>query len=166
MLPKSMVDLYAAMRRDTKAGLSIRALQRKYDVGFLTVQKADVGLAGAAAEASATAAIDQACRMLRLPTIRSQFPELAETADREQMSYLGFLSELLLAECDDRARRRSERRIKAAGLPRDKSLRKFVFDANPNIDPAIATSSPNANGSRRACRSASSATPARASLTC
>lgn len=55
----------------------------------------------------------------------------------EQMSYLGFLSELLLAECDDRSRRRSERRIKAAGFPRDKSLRKFDFDANPNIDAAM-----------------------------
>ncbi|MFJ4526186.1 ATP-binding protein [Streptomyces sp. NPDC088810] len=88
-------------------------------------------------EQAATAAIDQACRMLRLPTIRSQFPELAEAAGREQMSYLGFLSELLLAECDDRARRRSERRIKAAGFPRDKSLRKFDFDANPNIDAAM-----------------------------
>jgi DNA replication protein DnaC len=87
-------------------------------------------------EQAATAAIDQACRMLRLPTVRSQFPELAESAAREQMSYLGFLSELLMAECDDRARRRSERRIKAAGFPRDKSLRKFDFDANPNIDPA------------------------------
>ncbi|MFW6721635.1 IS21-like element helper ATPase IstB [Streptomyces sp. MAR4 CNY-716] len=74
--------------------------------------------------------------MLRLPTIRSQFPDLAATASREQMSYLGFLAELLLAECDDRARRRSERRIKAAGFPRDKSLRKFDFDANPNIDAA------------------------------
>ncbi|PNE39957.1 MULTISPECIES: IS21-like element helper ATPase IstB [Streptomyces] len=87
-------------------------------------------------EQAATAAIDQACRMLRLPTIRAQFPELSESAAREQMSYLGFLSELLMAECDDRARRRSERRIKAAGFPRDKSLRKFDFDANPNIDPA------------------------------
>lgn len=29
-------------------------------------------------EQAATAAIDQACRMLRLPTIRSQFPELGE----------------------------------------------------------------------------------------
>ncbi|WP_302185620.1 ATP-binding protein [Streptomyces buecherae] len=37
---------------------------------------------------------------------------------------------------DDRARRRSERRIKAAGFPREKSLRSFDFDANPNIDPA------------------------------
>jgi DNA replication protein DnaC len=87
-------------------------------------------------EQAADASIDQACRMLRLPTIRSQFGELADTAAREQMSYLGFLAELLLAECDDRARRRSERRIKAAQFPRQKSLREFDFDANPGIDPA------------------------------
>lgn len=40
VLPKSKVNLYAAIRRDAKAGLSSRALQRKYGVGFLTVQKA------------------------------------------------------------------------------------------------------------------------------
>ena len=74
--------------------------------------------------------------MLRLPTIRAQFPGLAEVASREQMSYRGFLAELLMSECDDRARRRSERRIKAAAFPRDKSLRAFDFDANPNVDPA------------------------------
>jgi DNA replication protein DnaC len=68
-------------------------------------------------EQAADAAVDQACRMLRLPTIRTQFPDLAEAAAREQMSYRGFLAELLIAECDDRARRRSERRIKAAGFP-------------------------------------------------
>ena len=33
------------------------------------------------------------------------------------MSYRGLLAELLLAECDDRARRRSERRITAAKFP-------------------------------------------------
>jgi DNA replication protein DnaC len=88
-------------------------------------------------EQAAQAAVDQACRMLRLPTIRGQFPELAEAAAREQMSYLGFLAELLMAECDDRARRRSERRIKAAAFPREKSLRAFDYDANPNIDPAV-----------------------------
>jgi DNA replication protein DnaC len=87
-------------------------------------------------EEAATTAIDQACRMLRLPTIRGQFPDLAEAASREQMSYRGFLAELLLSECDDRARRRSERRIKAAGFPREKSLRAFDYDANPNIDAA------------------------------
>jgi DNA replication protein DnaC len=87
-------------------------------------------------EQAADTAIHQSCRMLRLPTIRSQFGEVAEAAAREQMSYLGFLAELLLAECDDRLRRRSERRIKAAAFPRTKSLREFDFDANPNVDPA------------------------------
>nr|WSZ20633.1 IS21-like element helper ATPase IstB [Streptomyces canus]WSZ21094.1 IS21-like element helper ATPase IstB [Streptomyces canus] len=87
-------------------------------------------------EQAADTAVDQACRMLRLPTIRSQYPELAEAAGRDQMTYRGFLAELLLSECDDRARRRSERRIKAAGFPREKSIRQFDFDANPVIDPA------------------------------
>jgi len=49
------------------------------------------------------------------------------------MTYRGFLAELLMAECDDRGRRRSERRIKAACFPRQKELRAFDFQANPNI---------------------------------
>ena len=53
------------------------------------------------------------------------------------MSYRGFLAELLMAECDDLARRRSERRIKAAQFPREKSLRAFDFEANGNIDAAV-----------------------------
>nr|WP_221382960.1 IS21-like element helper ATPase IstB [Actinoplanes polyasparticus] len=88
-------------------------------------------------EQAADAAIDSACRLLRLPTIRGQFGDLAEAAARDQQSYRGFLAELLMAECDDRARRRSERRIKAAAFPRDKSLRAFEFDANPHVDPAV-----------------------------
>ncbi|MFI1035216.1 hypothetical protein [Streptomyces sp. NPDC020951] len=36
----SKVDLYAAIRRDSRAGLSNRALQNKYGVGFRTVRKA------------------------------------------------------------------------------------------------------------------------------
>jgi DNA replication protein DnaC len=88
-------------------------------------------------EQAADTAIDSACRVLRLPTIRSQFPDLAARAAREQMSYLNFLAELMLAECDERARRRSERRIRAAGFPRAKTLRDFDFAANPAIDPAV-----------------------------
>ncbi|WP_426544802.1 IS21-like element helper ATPase IstB [Streptomyces sp. UG1] len=82
-------------------------------------------------------AVDNACRMLRLPTIRGQYPAMADAAEREQLTYRGFLAELLMAECDDRDRRRSERRIKAAGFPRQKALKDFDFDANPNIEPAI-----------------------------
>ncbi|WP_276204646.1 IS21-like element helper ATPase IstB [Streptomyces kanamyceticus] len=39
-------------------------------------------------------------------------------------------------QCDDRARRRSERRVKAAAFPRQKLIRDFDFDSNPNVDPA------------------------------
>jgi DNA replication protein DnaC len=88
-------------------------------------------------EQAADAAIDQACRMLRLPTIRQHFSETADTAARRQESYRAFLTELLMAECDDRARRRSERRFRAAAFPREKSLRAFDYAANPNLDPAV-----------------------------
>ena len=37
---QSRVDLYAALRRDSAAGLSNRALQRKYGVTWSTVNKA------------------------------------------------------------------------------------------------------------------------------
>jgi len=53
-------------------------------------------------EEAARAAVDQACRRLRLPTMRV------------------VVAELLMAECDDRDRRSSLRRVKAAGFPRDK----------------------------------------------
>ncbi|CDR18163.1 hypothetical protein GCM10022420_094760 [Streptomyces iranensis] len=80
--------------------------------------------------------MDTACPLLRLPSIRKEFADIAGRAAKDQLTYRGFLAELLMAECDDRARRRSERRIKAAGFPREKSLRTFDFDANPNADAA------------------------------
>jgi DNA replication protein DnaC len=87
-------------------------------------------------EQAAQAAVDQACRSLRLPTIRTRVEEITAAAQREQLTYWGFLAELLLAECDDRDRRRSARRVKAAGFPREKWLNDFDFDANPNINAA------------------------------
>jgi DNA replication protein DnaC len=87
-------------------------------------------------EQAAAAAIDQACRRLRLPTIRGLVEEATTVAQREQLTYHGFLAELLLAECDDRDRRSSVRRVKAAGFPRDKWLGDFDFAANTHINPA------------------------------
>jgi DNA replication protein DnaC len=95
-----------------------------------------VGRRRALTEQAAEAAIDQACRQLRLPTVRTQVAEVVAAAEREQLSYRGFLAELLLAECDDREHRRSARRIKAAGFPREKWLADFDFAANPAINPA------------------------------
>ena len=87
-------------------------------------------------EQAADAAVDQACRSLRLPTIRSRFTEIADAAEREQLTYRGFLAELLLAECDDRDCRRTVRRVRAAGFPREKWLSDFDYDANPAINAA------------------------------
>jgi len=69
-------------------------------------------------EQAALAAIESGTRVLRLPTIRDRFEEIAAAAQREQLSYLGFLAELVMAECDDRDKRRAARRIHDAGFPR------------------------------------------------
>jgi DNA replication protein DnaC len=88
-------------------------------------------------EQAAVAAIDSATRVLRLPTIRDRFTEIAAAAQREQLSYLGFLAELVMAECDDRDRRRAARRIHHAGFPRGKRLEEFDFEANSSVSPAV-----------------------------
>ncbi|GII06189.1 ATP-binding protein [Planobispora takensis] len=88
-------------------------------------------------EEAAETSIYQACQRLHLPTIRGQFVEPAAIAPRNQMSYLGFLAELLMAECGYRARKASERRIRLASFPRQRSLREFDFEANSNVDPAV-----------------------------
>jgi len=99
-------------------------------------------------EQAASAAIEQGCRMLRLPTIRDRFAEIAAAAEREQLSYLGFLSELVIAECDDRARRRAERRIRDAGFPRPKRLEEFSLTPTRPSTPQSSGSWPPAPGSR------------------
>ncbi len=61
-------------------------------------------------EQAADAAIDTACRVLRLPTIRARFAEAADKAEHDQLTYRGFLAELFMAECEDRDHRRVSRR--------------------------------------------------------
>ena len=46
-------------------------------------------------EPASDAAIDTACRVLRLPTMRAQFADTVARAEREHLSYRGFLAELL-----------------------------------------------------------------------
>jgi DNA replication protein DnaC len=87
-------------------------------------------------EEAAAAAVDTACRRLRLPTIRPVVDDAVAAATKDQLTYTGLLAELLLAEVDDRDRRSTLRRVKAAGFPREKYLEDFDHDANPNINPA------------------------------
>jgi len=78
-------------------------------------------------EQAAIAAVDQACRRLRLPTVRAVLEEALSVARKEQLSYQGFLAELLLAECDDRDRRSSIRRVKAANFPGTSGLETSIL---------------------------------------
>jgi DNA replication protein DnaC len=87
-------------------------------------------------EPAVVAAIEAGCRTLRLPTIRDRFTEVAAAAEREQLTYLGFLAELVMSECDDRTTRRALRRVHDAAFPRPKRLEEFDFAANPAINPA------------------------------
>ena len=88
-------------------------------------------------DAAADAAIEQACRILRLPTIRERYHELAAAAGRQQAGYKGFLVELLSVECDEREERRKTRLVREAGFPRTKRLDTFDFGANPLVDAAL-----------------------------
>ena len=54
--------------------------------------------ARAITEEAADAAVDTACRVPRLPTIRGQFAAAADKAERDQLTYRGFLAELRMGE--------------------------------------------------------------------
>jgi DNA replication protein DnaC len=88
-------------------------------------------------DTAADAAIDQACRILRLPTIRDRHGEVAAAASRQQASYKGFLVELLSIECDDREQRRKARLVREAAFPRPKRLEDFDYTANPDVPAAL-----------------------------
>jgi DNA replication protein DnaC len=84
-------------------------------------------------ESLTEAAIDQHCRLLRLPTIAAQCQRLAKDAVQQRQPYLTYLAELLSAEVDERERHTIERRIKEARLPRIKTLEDFDFSAAPLV---------------------------------
>lgn len=46
---------------------------------------------------AADAAVDQACRMLQVLTMRARFAEIADAAQRERLTYRGCLAELMMA---------------------------------------------------------------------
>jgi DNA replication protein DnaC len=91
-------------------------------------------------DTAALASIGAATIELHLPTVRSEAARRAETANRQQASYLVYLADVLAAEIDDRAERRRSRRIHEARFPRIKRLADFDLAAAPSVNPAtIAT---------------------------
>jgi hypothetical protein len=77
---------------------------------------------------------------------------------KDQMTYRGFLAELLMADCDDGARPRSERRIKTAGFRLGKSLKSATLTKTGRTDVLQLDSAPFADTAVASIR-ASGTTP-------
>ncbi|WP_328391250.1 IS21-like element helper ATPase IstB [Nocardia sp. NBC_00416] len=153
----SRVELYAAIRQDLRAGLSKRAIERKYGVGWRTVARATESvLPGPRKEYSPRPQkldpykpfIDDVLRAdlngpprqrhtatriyQRLVTERG----MADVSYQRVSAYIRERRPQLRTE-QLTARRRTERLVGAAGFPRAKTLEGFDFAANPSIDPAV-----------------------------
>jgi DNA replication protein DnaC len=68
---------------------------------------------------------------LHLPTARGCYQELAESARREELSYEGYLLEVVQRECQLRRQHRMERLLRESRLPVDKSLGSFDLKRLP-----------------------------------
>jgi DNA replication protein DnaC len=87
----------------------------------------------AATENLEKAAVEQQCRVLRLPAVAEQCAPMAEVAVKQRQTYLSYLEALLAVELEERERNTIVRRIKEAHLPRMKTLEEFDFTKAPQV---------------------------------
>ncbi len=87
-------------------------------------------------EPAAAAAISAACKTLYLSGTARIAASMAEEAARARLSHQGYLAEVLTFECDERADRRRDRRVKEARFPRPKRLEELDLMQIPDLPPA------------------------------
>ncbi|HEX5846507.1 MAG TPA: ATP-binding protein, partial [Rhodoplanes sp.] len=76
---------------------------------------------------------------LRLPAIKTVWPQFAEQADKEGWPAARFLVTIAEHELAERSRRRIERHLAEARLPPGKTLDSFDFESVPMISKAQVT---------------------------
>src|SRR5207342_2789230 len=76
---------------------------------------------------------------LRLPAIKTVWPQFAEQADKEGWPAARFLVTIAEHELAERGRRRIERHLAEARLPPGKTLDSFDFESVPMISKAQVT---------------------------
>lgn len=79
------------------------------------------------------AAVRQHCKILRMPTIASQFEAMSEQAIREKQSHKRYLEALLAVEVEEREGHAVARRLSQSHFPRMKTLEEFNFDQAPLV---------------------------------
>jgi len=76
--------------------------------------------------------LNSSLKELRLPMFYSCWEEVAEMAEKENLTYEEFLSELTQRECSRRRNGRIERELGRSRLPLEKSLETFDLDRLPS----------------------------------
>lgn len=80
--------------------------------------------------------LKQLLNMLKLNVCLQQFQSVAERCEKEKLSYIEFLYELVLRENEQRQQKRITALIKQAQLPRNKLLSDFDVTRIPGIAPS------------------------------
>lgn len=80
--------------------------------------------------------LNQILALLKLPICLKQYQEIAEKSEKDKLSHVAFLYELLLKESDYRNQKRIDKLVKAAQLPRDKLLSDFDMTRIPGLAPS------------------------------
>jgi len=75
--------------------------------------------------------LNNCLRELYLTIVLRQYPDLAEKAQLESLSYEEYLLSVLETECETRRMRRIDRRLKESRLPLEKNLRTFEMSRLP-----------------------------------
>jgi DNA replication protein DnaC len=81
--------------------------------------------------------LDEACRVLHLPTVRESYQDAVTRALADRASYKQFLHNLLTDECEARDQRRRTRMVRDANFPRPKRIEDFDYTANPDVTPEV-----------------------------
>lgn len=80
--------------------------------------------------------LKQILQMLNLPICLAQFQSIAEQCEKEKLSHIEFLHELVLRENERRQQKRIAGLIKKAQLPRKKLLNDFDMTRIPGLAPS------------------------------
>jgi DNA replication protein DnaC len=81
--------------------------------------------------------LDALLRRLHLPTVRRLYPDLAERAESEELSYRDFLALLIAEEVAHRAKTRIQRCVRRARFPFLKTIEEFDFTFQASVRLAL-----------------------------
>jgi DNA replication protein DnaC len=76
-------------------------------------------------------------RSFHLPSFAEHYQGFARQAEKERLDHVGYLYQLSRLETEDRQRRRTERLLREAHLPRGKRLDDFELSRIPTLSPSL-----------------------------